>query len=267
VLPALAILLYLAPWLAAGPRRARPLAAAALLAAAAALLVAGILARDATAGLAVTHVTTAYEGRTIRPKAFLVDERAAPAWQWHALAAGWLAFAGLCAWWLRARAVAVLPYALGWAFAALGLVVGLQRAAAPAPVGNGPLPVLGPFDGFLLAAAYGAAVLLPLTHERFAVALAKLVLVVALPRLALAGLMAFATANDLGTWLDVHRIDFVATPFGDKPYELAPRSADQLRVLVWFPQLFVLPVLTLVSALGIAIAAHMARAHARERRR
>lgn len=260
----LALALCLAPVLVLTRGKVRTAAGTALLVVAVTVALLADGARRDPATLTITHTTTAFVGTQIQPKAFVVDERTAPAWQWRAVAAGWLLLWGLCAVVLRARPAPPLGLPLLWSFAALAFVPALQVTAAPAPVALGPFPIFGPFDGFLIPAAYAGAVLLGSTHDRFLVTLAKLVLLVAVPRLVLAGMMAFATSRELGTWLDVHRIDFVATPLGQKPYEFASHSSDQLRVLVWFPQLMVLPLLTMLSAGGFAFAAHMFRAHQRQ---
>ncbi|MHC4079312.1 MAG: hypothetical protein ACYTGW_19430 [Planctomycetota bacterium] len=241
------------------PGARRPVAALLLVLAVAALSHA-ILAGDAPRTLTITSTTQAYKELDVVRKEFVLDEVTAPAWRWGLLCAmfalGWAAWA----WRYRDAGVAArpshafgAPLALAWT--GLALILLLQKAAAPegllVPFDLGP-------DRVLVPATLAAALLLALAAPRILHMVLYLSLYIGVTRVALGIFATLATQQQWGTHLDVHSIDFIATPIRAVPLELLPGSTPQLSWLVWVPHMLIFPAIYMMSLGGIGFGVMMA---------
>lgn len=256
----LAAVLYLLPvlWLAwpAGRRRLAVLFGAL----AVGMVVWGIVQAGTTAELQVTHLAPGYEGKSVVPEAFVVAEASAPGWGWPLLvAAGFALLAGL-GW--RADPSRSEPFREGLllGIAAVAVQLGLQKLAAPGPLALGPLhPPAQPSEPLLVPLTIVAAMRIGWREVRFRTAALRIFLLVSLTRIPLAIAGSWLTQNQLGTWLDVHRITFFVVPLGEMPIDTTAGSQDQLMWLVWVPQLVLFPLVTILAAGGLGFMTHMFR--------
>jgi hypothetical protein len=217
-------------------------------------LVAAALALGSERSLLVTHPFPAFEGQSIRTKAFPIESVAAPG-QWYGLCAaafcfGWAAWLGRLVRTRRDVDPFWAPLVLGWSSTAL--VLALEKAAAP----EGLVAPLA-FDRGLLPASSCAAVLLAIRCRSVFLTLSWLSLFVSLSRLPIAVFGTLATRHGWGTSLDVHSMRVFANPFMQWPVEVQPASFEQLGWLVWAPQLLILPAIYMLSVGGVAFAVSM----------
>lgn len=251
---------YLLPvlWLAwpAGRRRLAVLFGAL----AVGMVVWGVVQAGATAELKVTHLAPGYEGKSVIQQPFPVAEASAPGWGWPVLlAVGFAVLAGL-GW--RGDPARSEPFREGLllAIGAVALQLGLQKLAAPAALALGPLhPPAQPSEPLLVPLTIVAAMRIGWREVRFRTALLRIFLLVSLTRIPLAIAGSWLTQNQLGTWLDVHRITFFVVPLGEMPIDTTAGSQDQLMWLVWVPQLVLFPLVTILAAGGLGFMTHMFR--------
>ena len=258
LLPVLALLLFVGPPAAMiAPALRRPVAVSLALAALLGLVLA-VAAGGETATLTVTHAFLAFSGQELAPKDFIVAEASAPGWQWPVLVAVFAASWSLWAWLRPAPPGRPVLTAVAFAWSGSACLLGLQLLAAPEVLAMGlALPSVPPFEIVLLPAMLAASIGLGRAGTGIPTYVLTLSLVIALAHLPLAIFGTLATRMELGTYLDVHAIDFVAHPILRTPAELEAGSTEQLTLLVWLPQLLMWPALTMLSAGGAGFCALM----------
>lgn len=264
---ALIVCLHLAAYLALGlglplPRLRRP--AILLLLAAGAAGVAHGLTGPAERTLETVHTYAGFEGASLEISmvAFPTGTVQAPGWQWPlpfaAFALFWAVYLRLLG---QRTPRAPLWTALGFAWSATAVWLGMQMLAAPSAVVH-PVGI----DRFLFPAGIALAIGAGRTCSGLLTLFVTISVGTIAARFPAALWSKYASDHQLGTSLDIHRVVDIVNPMTQLQFEprLAPGSPEQQFWLIWLEHVLVFPALYLMSLLGIAFCVHMFTKHGPE---